>query len=470
MIVPRGHSTKRTTKPCAGCGATLSARTQEAMYQRVFTCQTVTADTSGGLPVECWINRTPNSVETIAALAAMSQVSKREDGSARAPSAAKRAQVVQRYIVEVGSGEPPISWYRDVLREHNARLVTGALATLPYWKQDKLRLHSLKSLGAIDKCVSRVRGVAGDNLADMLGAFVEHYYELMAFGFDNNLYGSANPVKISTLHQRIYKLANYLEWLSGQGHDSLREAGPSWLMRYITERELHPSAAYQISKFYSWVRKKHPFVPSVRYDRRGKSKYRTEFEVLKLDASREAYERICAHPEPQGRALALLALLYAQRTIDSISLKRADLKRDPDSGLWMIARPGAEPFRIEQELSEALDQCLALAEQHVRRLGAVEDEYIFPGRLLGHLVEEVGSKRIKAASGCSPNILRRTAVVNMFRGGEKTMGTVVLRDILNVSSKTIHKAIKMTGESVNSPMAREEADTLRRAFLDADDD
>ena len=457
-------------KTCAACGATLPARIQEVRYQRAFTCQTVTADVSGGLPAQCWILRTRNSIDTLAALAAMSRVSMLAGGKAIAAAAAKRAQVVLRYIAEVGSGEPSIAWYRDVLREHAAGLVTGALATLPYWKQDKLRLHSLKSLGAIDKCVSRVRGVAGDNFADMLGAFVEHHYELMAFGFENSLYGNANPVKISTLHQRVYKLASYLEWLAGQGHDSLLGAGPSWLMHYITERRLHSSAAYQISKFYSWVRKKHPFVPAVRYNRRGHGKYRNEFDVLKLDASREAYERICAHPEPQGRALALLALLYAQQTTDSISLKHTDLARDPDTGVWMIARPGTEHFRVEQELSEALDQCLAIADKHRRRLGTKEVEYIFPGRSIGHLAEESGRKRIHAASGCFPNVLRRTAIVNMYRGGEKTMGTVVLRDILHVSSDTIQKAIKMTGESVNSPMAREEADAMRRAFLETDDD
>lgn len=465
--MPRGHSSKRNSKPCAACGAAVSARTQERTFLRAFTCQTVTADISDGLPAECWITRAPDSIDTRAALAAMSHVSNPQLGKLAAP---KRAQVVLRYIAEVGSGEPPISWYRDVLRDHSAQIVNGALASLPYWKQENLRLRSLESLGAIDKCVRRVRDAAGDNLADLLGAYVEHHYDLMAFGFENNLYGHANPVKVNTLHQRIYKLAHYLEWLASHGHDSLRSAGPSWFMRYLTERASHPSIGYQISKFYNWVRKKHPFVPAVRYSRRGRGKFRDGFNVLTLGESRQAYERICAHPEPQGRALALLALLYAQRTIDSVSLKRADLQRDPDSGLWLIARDDAESFRIEPEVSEALDQSLALADQHVRRLGVTEAEYIFPGSRRGHLAELTACQRIKSASGCSPNVLRRSAIVNMYRGGEKTMGTVVLRDVLNVSPPTIHKAIKMTGESVNSPIARDEADALRRAFLDADDD
>lgn len=469
--MPPGYSKARIKKPCGACGATLSARTQELSASiRAFTCQTHTADTTDGLPQECWIKQTPDSVDTLVALSAMSQRARSHDGKRGSQRAAKRAHVLLRYVTEVRAGEPSVAWYRSVLQEHDAGIVLGALAKMPYWKQDKLRLSSLRGIAEIDTCVSRVRSIAGGNFADLLAGYVDHHYELMAFGFDNDLFGRANPVKLTTLSGRIYKLAHYLQWLSGHGHESLKSAGPSWLTRYLADHQKHPSVAYQITKLYDWARKKYPFIPTVRYRGRGRGKYRDGFDVLKLGSSRETYARICSHPEPQGRALALLALLYAQRTRDSITLKRTDLQRDPESGLWMMARPDAEPFRIERELSEAFDECLALADQHVRRLGANEAEYVFPGRTLGHLNDDVARVHIKAASGCAPNILRRTSVVNMYRGGEKTMGTVVLRDVLNVSSPTIQKAIKMTGESVNSPMAREEADALRRAFLEADDD
>lgn len=439
------------------------------MFKRVFTCQAKTADISGGLPSQCWLRRNGDSPDTLAALTAMSHVTE-SYGKKHAENAERRAAVLLAYIQDIGSGEPPLAWYREQLSKHPTIVVNAALATLPYWHGDKLRLPLLKSLAPIDGCVERVRERTNDNLADLLAGYVYYHYELMHFGFDNDLYGSKNPVKITTLHQRVYKIANYLEWIFAEGHETLQHAGRMVFDEYMTEKAVHPSAAYQLSRFYDWVRKTHRFVPRIKYTRRGKGKYRDEFPVLKLGESQEAFSRICKHPEPQGRALALLALLYAQPTETSIALKRSDLQRDESTGLWIIARPDAEAFAIESELSEALDACLALADQHERRVGTKEKEYVFPGRNRGHMDSEVASKRIVRAAGHSANILRRTAVVNMYRGGQKTMGTVVLRDVLGVSSPTIHQAIKMTGESVNAPTAIEEAEALRKAFLEDDDD
>jgi len=467
---PAGYSDSRISKKCAACGMDLDARVQEGRYKRAFTCQSITADTTDGLPDSCWLNQNNGSEDTKAALAAMSEVSKCDNFSTNKASSDKRVEVLMNYISEVGSGEPSLTWYREQLRHHTANVVNAALATLPYWKIDELKIPSLVSIGPIDKCVQRVRENANDELADLLAGYVEHHYELMEFGFEHGLYGKANPVKISTLHQRIYKLANYLEWIHGEGHQSLQSANRSTLDEYITEKGIHSSAVYQISNFYTWAKKKHRFIPNIGFNMRGRNKQRDDFPFLKLGVSQDVFQRICSHPEPQGRALALLSLLYAQTADESISLKRSDLIRDQATGLWMIARPDSEAFRVEPEVSEALDECIALADKHTRKVGLKEEEYIFPGRVRGHLGRTVAHQRIENAAGVKPNLLRRTSIVNIFRGGQKTMGTVVLRDTLGVSSPTIHKAIRMTGDSVNAPTAIEEADALRKAFLEDDDD
>lgn len=469
MSPPRGYSPNRILKACAACGECLYARSQEAMYKRSFTCQARTADVSAGYPSKCWLFQYAESSDTKEALRAISHVTQRHSRK-DLETAERRAEVLMAYVREIHSGEPSLAWYRKQLARHTAQIVNAALAPLPYWHTEHLKFFSLKSIAPIDGCVDRVRERSNDHLADLLAGYIEYHYELMQFGFDNGLYGKSNPVKFSTLHQRVYKIANYLEWVFAEGHETLQHAGRMVFDEYMTEKAVHPSAAYQLSRFYDWVRKTQRFVPRIRYNRRGKGKHRDEFPVLKLGESQEAYARIIEHPESQGRALALLALLYAQRTEDSIALKQSDLQRDVDSGLWKIERPGTEPFVVEPELSNALDQCIALAQEHVRRIGTKETEYIFPGRNRGHLGAEVASQRIVRASGHSANILRRTAIVNIYRGGQKTMGTVVLRDILGVSSPTIHQAIKMTGESVNAPTAIEEAEALRKAFLEADDD
>ena len=81
----------------------------------------------------------------------------------------------------------------------------------------------------------------------------------------------------------------------------------------------------------------------------------------------------------------------------------------------------------------------------------------------------MASQIIHEASGHKGEVLRRTGVVNMFRGGQKTMGTVVLRDQLKVSIPVIQRAIKLAGHSVNAEMDRDAAEEFRRAFLEEDD-
>lgn len=189
--------------------------------------------------------------------------------------------------------------------------------------------------------------------------------------------------------------------------------------------------------------------------------------MLNLEDSRKAFQRICDYPDPRGRALALLALLYAQKVAVSLTLKRGELIRDDATGLLTIARKDAEPFAIEKEASDALDECLALnpvAGDADPRLP------VFANRLGRTYNSRTAARWVRAASGVAIDKLRRTAIVNMYRSGQKTMGTVVLRDVLNVSSLSIRKAIRMTGESVNAPTINEDAEALRRAFLESDDD
>ena len=66
--------------------------------------------------------------------------------------------------------------------------------------------------------------------------------------------------------------------------------------------------------------------------------------------------------------------------------------------------------------------------------------------------------------------MRRTGVINMFRSGQKTMGTIVLRDQLKVSIPIIQRAIKLAGHSVNAELDRDAAEEFRRAFLAQDDE
>ena len=167
--------------------------------------------------------------------------------------------------------------------------------------------------------------------------------------------------------------------------------------------------------------------------------------------------------------MAFMALLYSQTIIASISLRRADLVRNSESGCWIIKREDDEGFELEPEVSAALDECLSLADKHSRFLGQQEDQYVFPGRSKHYISRTVASQVIREAAGHKGEVLRRTGVVNMFRSGQKTMGTIVLRDQLKVSIPVIQRAIKLAGHSVNAEMDRGAAEEYRRAFLEQDD-
>jgi hypothetical protein len=227
-----------------------------------------------------------------------------------------------------------------------------------------------------------------------------------------------------------------------------------------------------INNFYRWARKTNRFIPAPNFTRKnGKSardKGGGNFEVLTLEQSREAYDRISKHADPVGRFLAFMALLYSQSMIASRSLRRSDLTRHEGSNCWSIKRGDAE-FELEEEVSAALDECLVLADKHSRDLGQNEEQYIFPGRKKHCISNEAASKKIRDASGQKGTILRRTGVVNMYRGGQKTIGTIVLRDTLKVSVPVIHNAIRLVGHSVNAPFDKETAEAYRRAFLEQDD-
>jgi hypothetical protein len=461
---------KTIKKPCTVCGALLKAGSRERQYcYRAFTCQSKTV-VGDELPGVCYMRHAEDVEAMRIALIAMSTISSYGKGKGESHSGIRRAAVLADYIKEIGNGEPPIAWYREKIAQYSSVIVTGALARLPYWNNEELRLQSLSYIGPIDNCVARFRANANEHLADLLAGFIEHYYDLMQFGFDNGLYGDDNPVKLGTLSTKTYKIAHYLEWLFAQGHETLHHAGRSVMDEYIAYRGSHPGALYQISQFYDWVRKKHPFVPRINFNRKRKGVYRHAFPVLTRQESQEAYARICAHPDPTGRLLCLLALLYAQRAHDSVRLKISDLQKDPSSDLWLIARPGTEPFKVESETSRAITECIEIAQSKNRSLGPEETDYLLPGAIRNHMSEEWARERIKHVSGHGVHMLRRTAIPNMFRAGQKTMGTVVLRDVLNVSSPTIHHGIKMTGASINTPTAIKEADALRKAFLEDQDD
>jgi hypothetical protein len=379
-----------------------------------------------------------------------------------------------RYIREIGTGEPPLAWYRKILKDYPTMTVTSSLSVLPYWKSEKLRFPSIRGIQSIDRQIDKWRE-KGDcpELANLLGGYVEHHYDLMEFGFQHDQFGEQVAVKLETIKQMVFKLGHYLDWLYRNGHRDLREAGRMWLSRYMTEFERRPTYGYAINKFYRWAKTSNPFIPVLNFNRQhGKSVRDREvdkFVVLTLEEARVAYDRICQHQDPQGRFLAFMALLYSQTIISSISLRRSELVRNSESECWIVKRSEDKGFELEPEVSAALDECLSLANKHLRFLGLQEDRYIFPGRNKHYISQLLASQKIREASGHSNEVLRRTSVVNMYRSGQKTMGTVVLRDQLNVSNSVIQRAIKLAGYSVNAELDRDAAEEYRRAFLEQDD-
>ena len=469
----RGYSERRIQQTCEACGATIPADGREVNYGRFFCCQAVTARIDGKPPEQCWIIRNSGSEDTRAALISLPKASRMR--GEKPETLAARKNILMRYIREIGSGEPPLAWYRDILHEHRTTAVTSALSGLPYWKAANIRFPSINDIQSIDRQIYKWRQ-KGDcsEFADLLGGYVEHQYEVMDFGFKNGLFGSVAAVKMSTIKQMVFKIASYLDWLYQQGHRDLHIAGRMWLSRYMVECNRRPTHGYAINKFYRWARTTNRFIPALNFTRRhGKSirDHESEkFEVLSLEQARAAYDHICQHPDPQGRFLAFMALLYSQTIIASRSLRRSDLVRSPDSGCWIVERGAENGFELEPEVSAALDECLAMADKHSRFLGQPEEEYVFPGRNKLYISNMLASEKIRKASGHNGRILRRTGVVNMFRGGQKTMGTVVLRDQLKVSIPVIQRAIKMAGHSVNGALDRDAAEKFRRAFLEQDDE
>ncbi|MCG7952675.1 MAG: hypothetical protein N0E56_15865 [Candidatus Thiodiazotropha endolucinida] len=469
-----GSQEKKTppmfSKPCMACGGDLLVTKKEHRYKRGITCCSETIVPNSQLPNGCFIQAHDASEDTQVAVTAITESMSIASGRGKKhrENAELRGQVLRRYIDDIGAGEPEIDWYRHILQTYPTNIVIKALSPLPYWSSETLKLPSLKEVAPIDTRTKRLRKETNNYFADLLAEFVESRYELMHFSFDRGLFGKANPVKISTIKRDVNGIADYLEWIYFEGHETLQSASRSVLDEYLVEKGLsHPRRGYLIARFYKWVKKKLPFTPTINFNQRRRGSPHTKFETLNIKESQQAFQRICAHSDPRARALSLLALLYAQKVTDSIDLRLSDLKRNPSSSLWTIARPEEEAFAIEPELSAALDACIVMDSQS----HTVEDDrYVFISKFGEKLSTNSSRAMIKAASGVTGSKLRRTAIVNMYRGGQKTLGTVVLREILNVSSPTIRRAIKATGDSVNTPTVAEDADELRRAFLEEDDD
>ena len=474
MNPPRAYSQRSIRLPCDACGAMITADSRESNYNRSFCCQAVTAQVEDNLPDICWINRNGGSEDTRAALKILPIATCHIRGK-KPETFAARKDILIRYIREVGTGEPPLAWYRTILKDHSTIMVIAALSALPYWRTDKLRFPSIKYIQPIDRQIQKWRDKDGcQEFADLLGGYVEHHYEVMEFGFQHGQFGEQVAVKLSTIKQMVFKLGHYLDWLYQNGHRDLHEAGRLWLSRYMAEFERRPAYGYAINKFYLWAKTTNRFIPTLNFNRRhGKSARDLEavkFDVLTLEQARAAYDRICHHPDAQGRFLAFMALLYSQTIVAASSLRRADLARSQETGCWIVRRENDEGFELEPEVSATLDECLRLADNHSRFLGCPEEEYIFPGRNKHYISLNVSTKKIREASGHKGEILRRTGIVNMFRSGQKTMGTIVLRDQLKVSIPIIQRAIKLVGHSVNAELDRDAAEEFRRAFLAQDDE
>lgn len=470
---PQGHIERTIEKACDACGAVLPADPREAQYSRFFCCQALTARAGDALPSECWLVHSGMSDDAKAALATLSKAT----GTARGEKAgilATRKEVLIRYIHEIRQGEPSLAWYRDILGRFRTITVISALSPLPYWKLPQLRFPDIGGIQPIDQKIKLLRErEGGDDFATLLGGYVEHLYEVMEFGFQHGQFGDEAAVKLSTIRQMVFKIGHYLNWLYEHGHRDLRDAGRMWLSRYMAEFQRRPTYGYAINKFYRWAKTTNPFVPPLNFARKhGKSARDNEaerFDVLTLEQAKVAYERICAHSDPQARFLAFMSLLYSQSIKATRSLRRADLERNLETGNWIVKRGDEEGFELEPEVSTALDECLALADKHSRHLGQREEDFVLPGRNKHFLSWAVTSRKIQEAAGHKSEVLRRTGVVNMFRAGQKTMGTVVLRDRLKVSVPVIQRAIKLAGHSVDAPIDREAAEAYRRAFLEQDD-
>lgn len=472
---PRGYSERRIEHPCEACGALLPAQPREKCYARFFCCTAKTATLEAGKrPEECWLIRNQNSPDTLAALTALPIITCNQKGE-KAEILKARGTILMRYISEVGTGEPSLAWYRSILGEFDSRVVSSALSPLPYWKSDELRIPSLVGIQPVDQLLSEWDAKTDAAVfASLLRGYIEHQYELMEFGFKHGLIGKSAAIKPNTIKVAACKISHYLNWLHDHDHRDLREAGRSWLSRYMVEFGRGPAYGYLINNFYKWARTKNTFVPALKFSRKhGKSARdagSNTFEALTLEESRVVYKRICECKDPIGKFFAFMSLLYCQPLSAAITLRRSVLHRSTESGCWIIRQDDNEEFELEPEVSASLDECLALADRHNRLVGQSETEFVFPGKFKLHISLSAASEKLRLASGHKASILRRTGITNMFRSGEKTMGTIALRDRLKVDIATIHKGIRAAGFSVNAPLDRDAAEEFRRAFLTQEDE
>lgn len=468
MVQRKKQRGRRLERSCAACGELVPVFPNEFKYQRAFTCEAHTADRSEGLPDGCLLRDPDVPDDTRAAVRAMIAATIKADDEAKRASSSQRVEILRRYINDVRTGEPPLEWYRAMLRQHTTRNMHLTMAWLPFMHRRPLRFESLNGIRAIDRCLEDLRADTNAFFADLLSAYVDDQYALLHFGFDNGLYDASAAIKVDTLRRDVISLKRYLKWLHSEGHETLQHAGRAVMDVYMAETGAPVVRAYQISRFHRWAKKKHPFTPTIGYHRRRQPPPPQAFKVLTLDESRATFDRICAHGDPRGRAWALLALLYAQQVSESLTLKRSDLVRDDTTGLWTIAREGTDPFAVEKEVSEALDECLAT--HPVAADGAGPQRLVFANRLGRPYAQITATRMIRAASGVTADKLRRTAIINMYRSGQKTMATVVLREVLGVDPNTIRRAIRLTGQSVNAPTIEEDAEALRRSFLEFDEE
>lgn len=380
-----------------------------------------------------------------------------------------KVAIVKAYIEEIQSGEPSLSWYRVQINKYGSRMVKHALTYMPYWNSGSLMLENLSGISEPDNIIKQLGASTNAYYQDLLLGYLDEYYELYDFTHETVVIKKTIPIKPRSIAGYFHRISAYLIWLFNNGHPTMQNVGMSVFNEYVVDVLENKRVPNELVVFTQFARKKHKFIPEIKITRRAAKSYNSDFSTLSLEESQETYNRICAYSDPRGRAIGLLALVYAQQAADSCLLKRENLTRDLATGLWELSLTPDEKFAVDPVLSHAFDECIALGDKQAETYPSVNCAYIFYGNRGHYLNHLVAATFCKKASGHSATILRRTAMVNLYRAGEKTMGSYILKTALNVSSPTIHKAIRYTGDSVNASSFEEDAETLRRAFLDDDD-
>lgn len=455
---------KITSKACDICGLVISANTSIAKKKVVFSCRSETAHIKNDAQSACIYKNNKISKDVLVAInAIVSNEGFKRQGEHGRKISKRYFALLFDYSEKVVDGEPSIAWYRSKLESYSSSQIAYICSFLPYMKRDNLRLNSITHLHIIDRYITSVRSKCNSYYADLLSDYIDSKYETLEICYQNGLYGNSNPIKLVTVAKYAQRISYYLVWLCKEGFDSLQNTGRSTFDIYVSESKLR--SFYEVSEFIDFVRKKHPFVQPLKYSVKNKKKPVAGFKVLTIEQARTAFNKICTHSEPVGKALALLSLIYSQTILNSLNIKISDLVRDEETNAWKIARKGFEEFTLIDELSCAIDECLQLISKKPSSINYT-NPYLFPGRWQKPLCRVTGDARVCGASGgITASVLRRTGVINIFRGGQKTAGSVVLRDVLMVSPPTIHRAIKMTGDSVNAPLPLDEAEALKKAFL-----